>query len=43
VLKVMSSSLETYERFIKDKIARLKCIASIETNFVMSTIKERRS
>lgn len=43
VLKVMSSSLETYERFIKDKIARLKCVASIETNFVMSTIKERRS
>jgi Lrp/AsnC family leucine-responsive transcriptional regulator len=43
VLKVMSSSLETYERFIKDKIARLKCVASIETNFVISTIKERRS
>jgi Lrp/AsnC family transcriptional regulator, leucine-responsive regulatory protein len=43
VLKVMSSSLESYERFIKDKIARLKCVASIETNFVISTIKERRS
>jgi len=43
VLKVMSSGLESYERFIKDKIARLKCVASIETNFVISTIKERRS
>ena len=43
VLKVMSSGLDGYERFIKDKIARLKCVASIETNFVMSTIKERRS
>lgn len=41
VLKVMSSGLESYERFIKDKIARLKCVASIESNFVMSTIKER--
>ena len=42
VLKVMSSGLDSYERFIKDKIARLKCVASIETNFIMSTIKERR-
>jgi Lrp/AsnC family leucine-responsive transcriptional regulator len=43
VLKVMSSGVESYERFLKEKIARLKCVASIETNFVMSTIKERRS
>jgi len=42
ILRVMSSGLDGYERFIKDKIARLKCVASIETNFVMSTIKERR-
>ncbi|WP_018234648.1 Lrp/AsnC family transcriptional regulator [Ensifer sp. BR816] len=42
VLKVMSSGLEHYERFIKEKIARLKCVASIETSFVMNTIKERR-
>jgi Lrp/AsnC family leucine-responsive transcriptional regulator len=34
--------LDSYERFIKEKIARLKCVASIETNFVMNTIKERR-
>lgn len=43
VLKVMSSGVESYERFLKEKIARLKCVASIETNFVMSTLKERRS
>jgi DNA-binding Lrp family transcriptional regulator len=42
-LKVMSSGLDRYERFIKDKIARLKCVALIETNFIMNTIKERRS
>lgn len=42
VLKVMSGGLEDYERFIKEKIARLKCVDTIETSFVMSTIKERR-
>ena len=38
VLKVMSAGLDQYERFIKEKIARLKCVASIETSFVMNTI-----
>lgn len=42
MLKVMSAGLDQYERFIKEKIARLKCVASIETSFVMNTIKERR-
>ncbi|MGL4285285.1 MAG: Lrp/AsnC family transcriptional regulator [Phreatobacter sp.] len=42
VLKVMTGGLDQYERFIKEKIARLKCVASIETSFVMNTIKERR-
>ncbi len=42
ILKVMSSGLEDYETFIKGKIARLKCVASIETSFIMNTIKERR-
>ncbi len=42
VLKVMSSGLEDYERFIKEKIARLKCVDTIETSFVMNTIKARR-
>jgi DNA-binding Lrp family transcriptional regulator len=41
VLKVMSSGLDDYERFIKEKIARLKCVDTIETSFVMNTIKAR--
>lgn len=42
VLKVMSSGLDDYERFVKEKIARLKCVDTIETSFVMNTIKARR-
>jgi DNA-binding Lrp family transcriptional regulator len=42
LLKVAASGLGEYERFIKEKIARLKCVDSIETSFIMSTIKERR-
>jgi DNA-binding Lrp family transcriptional regulator len=42
VLKVMSAGLDHYERFIKEKIARLKCVDTIETSFVMNTIKARR-
>jgi Lrp/AsnC family leucine-responsive transcriptional regulator len=42
VLKVATGGLDQYERFIKEKIARLKCVAAIETSFVMNTIKERR-
>jgi Lrp/AsnC family transcriptional regulator, leucine-responsive regulatory protein len=41
VLKVMSRDLSDYERFIKEKIARLKCVASIETSFIMSSIKDQ--
>ncbi|MDT9598980.1 Lrp/AsnC family transcriptional regulator [Sphingosinicella rhizophila] len=41
ILKVMSSGLDSYERFIKEKIARLNCVSSIETCFIMGTIKER--
>lgn len=39
VLKVRSRGLEDYERFIKRKVARLKCVASIETNVIMSSVK----
>ncbi|QFY58996.1 Lrp/AsnC family transcriptional regulator [Rhizobium grahamii] len=42
VLKVMSAGLDQYERFIKEKIAKLKCVDTIETSFVMNTIKARR-
>jgi Lrp/AsnC family transcriptional regulator, leucine-responsive regulatory protein len=40
VLKVMSRGLADYERFIKEKIARLQCVASIETSFIMNSIKQ---
>jgi len=39
VLKVMSRSLADYERFIKEKIARLTCVSTIETSFIMNSIK----
>lgn len=39
ILKVMARGLEDYEHFVKHKIARLKCVASIETSFIMSTVK----
>ncbi|AOF93345.1 MAG: Lrp/AsnC family transcriptional regulator [Shinella sp.] len=42
VLTVMSAGLESYERFIKDKIAKLNCVDTIETSFVMNTIKSRK-
>lgn len=38
----MSPSLDGYERFIKDKIAQLNCVATIETCFIMNSIKDRR-
>ncbi|HRD76722.1 MAG TPA: Lrp/AsnC family transcriptional regulator [Hyphomicrobiaceae bacterium] len=41
ILKIMASDLPDYERFIKGRIARLKCVASIETSFIMNTIKGR--
>jgi len=41
ILKVMADDLQQYERFIKEKIARLKCVASIESSFIMNTIKRR--
>jgi Lrp/AsnC family leucine-responsive transcriptional regulator len=42
IMKVMSGSLDEYERFIKERIGRLKCVSSIETCFIMNTLKDRR-
>jgi Lrp/AsnC family transcriptional regulator, leucine-responsive regulatory protein len=39
VLKVMSRSLADYEQFIRGKVARLTSVASIETCFIMNSIK----
>ena len=41
LLHVYADGIEGYERFLKQKMTRLKCIQSVETNFAMSTIKKR--
>ena len=41
LLHIFTDGIEGYERFLKQKVTRLKCIQSVETNFVMSTIKKR--
>jgi Lrp/AsnC family leucine-responsive transcriptional regulator len=41
LLHIFAEGVEGYERFLKQKVTRLKCIQSVETNFAMSTIKKR--
>ena len=41
LLHIYADGIEGYERFLKQKVTRLKCIQSVETNFAMSTIKKR--
>ena len=41
LLHIYADGIEGYERFLKQKMTRLKCIQSVETNFAMSTIKKR--
>jgi Lrp/AsnC family transcriptional regulator, leucine-responsive regulatory protein len=41
LLHVYADGIDGYERFLKQKMTRLKCIQSVETNFTMSTIKKR--
>jgi DNA-binding Lrp family transcriptional regulator len=41
LLRVLTDGIEGYERFLKQKITRLKCIQSIESNFALGTIKKR--
>ena len=41
LLHVYTDGIDGYERFLKQKMTRLKCIQSVETNFAMSTIKKR--
>jgi Lrp/AsnC family transcriptional regulator, leucine-responsive regulatory protein len=41
LLHIFTDGIEGYERFLKQKVTRLKCIQSVETNFAMSTIKKR--
>ena len=39
LLRVVVPDLESYERFLKDKLTRLKGVASIESSFALGQIK----
>ena len=41
LLRVVTDGIEGYERFLKQKMTRLKCIQSVESNFALATIKKR--
>ena len=39
LMRIVTSDLESYERFLKDKLTRLEGVASIETSFALVQIK----
>ena len=41
LLRVLIDGIEGYERFLKQKMTRLKCVQSVESNFALATIKKR--
>jgi DNA-binding Lrp family transcriptional regulator len=41
LLRIVTDGIEGYERFLKQKVTRLKCIQSVESNFALATIKKR--
>lgn len=41
LLRVLTDGIDGYERFLKQKMTRLKCIQSVESNFALATIKRR--
>lgn len=41
LLRVLTDGIEGYERFLKQKMTRLKCIQSIQSNFALATVKRR--
>lgn len=41
LLRVLTDGIEGYERFLKQKMTRLKCIQSVESNFALATVKRR--
>ena len=40
LLRVVASSLEAYERFLKTRLTRLPCVGGIETNFALGIVKK---
>jgi DNA-binding Lrp family transcriptional regulator len=41
LLRVLTDGIEGYDRFLKQKVTRLKCIHSIQSNFALATVKRR--
>ncbi len=39
LLRIVVRDLESYERFLKEKLTRLTCIASIESSFALGEVK----
>ena len=39
LLRIVVRDLEAYERFLKEKLTRLICIASIESSFALGEVK----
>ncbi len=39
LLRIVTPDLESYERFLKDKLTRLKGVASIESSFALGQVK----
>ena len=39
LLRIVVRDLEAYERFLKEKLTRLTCIASIESSFALGEVK----
>ena len=39
LLRIVVRDLEAYERFLKEKLTRLTCIASIESSFALGDVK----
>jgi Lrp/AsnC family leucine-responsive transcriptional regulator len=40
LLRIVVKNLEDYERFLKDKLTRLDCVASIESSFALWHVKK---
>jgi Lrp/AsnC family transcriptional regulator, leucine-responsive regulatory protein len=39
LLRILVQDLPDYERFLKERLTRLECVASIETSFALSRVK----
>ena len=42
LLRVVSQSLKTYEKFMREELTKIKGIASIETNFALGSVKTKQ-